>query len=181
MKKIIALLLCMVMLSVSLTSCIRTTSDYKGVEIPIFLSDPVYNLDPAFAYLDDGATKLLSLLFEGLYVLDEDGKPVEAMAKGYETYKDRDGNFICEFQLNETKWNDGRRVNANDFVFAWKRLIQPDFESPAAALLYDIKNARDCKTGEKSIDDLGVSAVGTKTLQVMFERNRYRAVYRGNG
>lgn len=170
MKKIITLLLCVIMLACSLTSCIRTTSEYKGVEIPIYLSDPLYTLDPAYAYLDDGAVKVLSLIYEGLYTLDDKGKPVEAMAKGYETYTDRDGNFVCEFELNETKWNDGRTVSANDFVFAWKRILQPDFDSPAASLLYDVKNATKCKKGDVSIDYLGVAAVGTRTLQVTFEK-----------
>lgn len=172
MKKIIALILCLVMLVPVLAGCgsIKPTDDFKGVEIPVYLTDPVFNLDPAFAYLDDGAVEILQMVFEGLYTLDENGKPVEAMCNGYKTFTDRDGNFVCEFSLNETKWSDGRSVTASDFVYAWKRILEPGFSSPAASLLFDIKNARACKNGDVTIDDLGVVAIETRVLQVTFER-----------
>lgn len=171
MKKFITLSLCLLMLVSTAVSCgIPFDAEDKGAEIPMYLTDPVYNLDPAFAYHDDGAIEILSLIYEGLFVLDEDGEPVEAMCEDYETFTDRDGNFVCEFTIGDTKWNDGRSVSANDFVFAWQRLLEPDFSSPAASLLFDIKNARACKRGDVTIDDLGVVAVGTKILQVTFER-----------
>lgn len=173
MKKILSLLLCIVMLIPCLASCggISPTDADKGAEIPIYLSNKITTLDPAFAYLDDAALDILPLLFEGLFVLDEDGEPENAMCKEYQTYTNRDGEFVCEFTLNDTRWSgDGRPVSANDFVFAWKRILAPDFDSPAAALLYDIKNARECKKGNLSIDDLGVVAAEATVLQVTFER-----------
>ncbi|MBE6685987.1 MAG: peptide ABC transporter substrate-binding protein [Ruminococcaceae bacterium] len=172
MKKILALTLCLVMLVPVLAGCgkIKPTDDDKGAEIPVYLTDPVFNLDPAFAYLDDGAVEILQMVFEGLYTLDAKGKPREAMCNGYKTFTDRDGNFVCEFSLNETKWSDGRYVTAGDFVYAWKRILEPGFSSPAASLLFDIKNARACKNGDVTIDDLGVVAIETRVLQVTFER-----------
>ncbi|MBR5515038.1 MAG: peptide ABC transporter substrate-binding protein [Clostridia bacterium] len=172
MKKILALTLCLVMLVPVFAACgkIKPTDDDKGAEIPVYLTDPVFNLDPAFAYLDDGAVEILQMIFEGLYTLDEKGKPVEAMCNGYKTFTDREGNFVCEFSLNETKWSDGRSVTASDFVYAWKRILEPGFTSPAASLLFDVKNARACKNGDVTIDDLGVVAIATRVLQVTFER-----------
>jgi len=77
--------------------------------------------------------------------------------------------YILEIKLKTTAWSDGRQVSADDYVFAWKRLLEPEFASEAANMLYDIKNARAVKAGEMSIDDLGLYAADTTVLQVQFE------------
>ncbi len=171
MKKKIALLLTVVMLLTTLVSCasIRPTDDDKGAEIPVYMSGEIYNLDPAYAYLDESAAKILPLIYEGLFTLNEKGEAEKAMCKEYKTFTDRDGDFVLELTLNDTKWSDGRSVSANDFVYAWKRILEPEFASKAASLLYDVKNARDCKLGNLSIDDLGVVATENKVLQIIFE------------
>lgn len=51
-------------------------------------------------------------------------------------------------------WSDGTAVSANDVVYAWKRLLEVDASYSAAALLFDIKNARAAKEGDCSIDDV---------------------------
>ncbi len=170
MKKILALILCAVLLVPCLASCtgIKPSDEDKGAEIPVHLSTEIYNLDPAYAYLDDAAAKILPLIYEGLFKFDEDGKAVKALCTDYETYTNRDGEFVAEFTIAETKWSDGRSVNANDFVYAWKRLVEPEFNSKAASLLFDIKNARACKNGDISIDDFGVVAAESRVLQVTF-------------
>ncbi len=170
MKKILALILCAVLLVPCLASCtgIKPSDEDKGAEIPVHLSTEIYNLDPAYAYLDDAAAKILPLIYEGLFKLDDDGKAVKALCTDYETYTNRDGEFVAEFTIAETKWSDGRSINANDFVYAWKRLVEPEFQSKAASLLFDIKNARACKNGDVSIDDFGVVAAESRVLQVTF-------------
>lgn len=170
MKKILALILCAVLLVPCLVSCtgIKPSDEDKGAEIPVHLSTEIYNLDPAYAYLDDAAAKILPLIYEGLFKFDEDGKVVKALCTDYTTYTNRDGEFVAEFTIAETKWSDGRSVNANDFVYAWKRLVEPEFNSKAASLLFDVKNARACKSGDISIDDFGVVAAESRVLQVTF-------------
>lgn len=170
MKKILALILCAVLLVPCLVSCtgIKPSDEDKGAEIPVHLSTEIYNLDPAYAYLDDAASKILPLIYEGLFKFDEDGKVVKALCTDYTTYTNRDGEFVAEFTIAETKWSDGRSVNANDFVYAWKRLVEPEFNSKAASLLFDVKNARACKSGDISIDDFGVVAAESRVLQVTF-------------
>ena len=173
MKKILALLLCAIMLCGVLAGCrgsISQDAEDKGALIPIYLATEIYNLDPAYAYLDEAGAKILGLLYEGLFEMDENGKPQKALAKSYTTGTNRDGEFFMEITLNDTKWSDGRGVSANDFVFAWKRIIDPEFTSEAASMLYDIKNARDCKAGLISIDDFGVVASETKVIEITFER-----------
>lgn len=172
MKKLIALLMCVVLLVPVLVSCggIMPDDEDKGAEIPVHLSTEIYNLDPAYAYLDDAGSKILPLIYEGLFTYDEDGEVVEAQCTDYETYTNREGEFVAEFTIAETKWSDGRSVNANDYVYAWKRILEPEFQSKAASLLFDIKNARACKNGDISIDDFGVVAAESRVIQITFER-----------
>jgi len=82
---------------------------------------------------------------------------------------DADG-FKIEITLRDTKWSDSRPVQANDIVFAWKRILEPEFKCEAASMLYDIKNAREVKMGDMSIDDFGVSAIETYVLEIEFEK-----------
>ena len=172
MKKVLAALMCVILLLPTLVSCggIKPNDDDRGAEIPVYLSEEIYNLDPAVAYTNSSAAKILSLIFEGLFRLDEDGKVQKALCTDYKTYTDRDGEFVAEFTLGDTKWSDDRTVSANDFVYAWKRILEPEFSSKAASMLFDVKNARACKSGDVSIDDLGVVAADTKVLQVTFEK-----------
>ena len=173
MKKLLAMLLCAIMLCSVLASCggsIPQDADDKGALIPVYMTEEIYNLDPAFAYLDDAGAKILGLIYEGLFEMDANGKPQKALCKSYTTGTNRDGEFYMEITLNDTKWSDGRGVSANDFVFAWKRIIEPEFTSEAASMLFDIKNARDCKAGLISIDDFGVVASETKVIEITFER-----------
>lgn len=172
MKKLIALIMCTVLLVPVLTSCmgIKPTDEDKGAEIPVHLSTEIYNLDPAYAYLDDAGAKILSLIYEGLFTYNKDGKAVKALCTDYKTYTNREGEFVAEFEIADTKWSDGRSINANDFVYAWKRILEPEFQSKAASLLFDVKNARECKNGDVSIDDLAVVAAETRVLQVTFTK-----------
>lgn len=170
MKKTLSLLLCLIMALAALTGCGDLAEGDKGAIVPVYLSTEIVNFDPAYALHDDAATKVLGLLYEGLTYIDESGKTQKAMADKW-VYKTipEDGYYMLEITLKETCWSDGRQVSADDYVFAWKRLLEPEFESEAANMLYDIKNARAVKAGEMTIDDLGLYAADTTVIQVEFE------------
>lgn len=171
MKKFLALSLCLLMFLSVFAGCakIKQGAYEKGAIIPIYFSSPVNTLDPMYAYLDDAGAKLLGMLYEGLFRVNSKGEIENALCKSYKTGTDRDGDFYMEITLNETHWSDGRSVTADDFVFAWKRIIEPSSNSEAAAMLYEIKNARACKLGDASIDDFGAVAMEPQVLTITFE------------
>lgn len=174
MKKIIALAMALVLLAAALVGCTTLEKDAegnydRGAVIKMYLTTEVFNFDPQIAINDDAMLQIFSLLYEGLTKLDSDGDWERAIMDDYEINEDdRDGYSIL-IDLKDTKWTDGRTVQANDFVFSWKRLVNPNNRCEAASLLFDIKNAREINKGNVSIDDLGVSAVDTYTLKVTFE------------
>ena len=173
MKKVLAFLLALSMCLVFATGCTKISKDdpaAKGAEFDIYLGAKVMNLDPAIAYTDDNAVKILNLIFEGLFKLDENGKLKKALAKKYEILEDpKTGEDYLEITIKDTHWSDGSKVQANDIVYAWRRILNPDFDSPAASMLYCIKGAKDAKSGDLSIYDVGLYAVKANKFRVYFE------------
>ncbi|MFI5334774.1 MAG: peptide ABC transporter substrate-binding protein, partial [Chlamydiales bacterium] len=56
-----------------------------------------------------------------------------------------------------------------DFEYAWKKILSPNFSTPFAYLFYPIKNARLAREGKVPINDIGVSVIDDRTLQVQLE------------
>ena len=177
MKKTLALVLAAVMLfsAVSLMGCSSTTKKKdadKGAQIQMYLCDYPTNLDPtAVTYGSQEQIKLFGLLYEGLYTIDEDGKLDELVADEHTYFVDPlDDTLKLEITLRGTRWSDGVPVDADDFVYAWQRLLKPGNDNPAAALLYPVKNAKAVKEGLCSVNDLGVRAVKDNVIQISFEK-----------
>ncbi|MGN1345913.1 MAG: ABC transporter substrate-binding protein, partial [Eubacteriales bacterium] len=175
MKKALSLILAMIMAASVISGCTTLEKDEtgsydKGAIIDMYLTTEVYDFDPQRSITDDAMLKLYSLIYEGLTRIGEDGKWEKALMKSYKVEKDENGEYSILITLNSTRWSDGRTVQAADLVYSWKRLLDPDAPNESASLLYDIKNARAVKTGDATVDDLGIAAVDTYVLQVEFEQ-----------
>lgn len=169
MKKTLALLLCFMMILTSLISCGNKETEDNGPEIKMYISDPIYNFDPAEAYKNESTLKIVSLLFDNLFIMNSDGKVEKSLVKDYKFDKTENTMFI-ELRT-DTFWSDGNAVTANDVVFAWQRLLDPANSFESAALLFDIKNAKAAKEGLVTIDDIGISALNNTDVQIVFERD----------
>ena len=179
-KRIIALVLCIAASLTVLAGCagsIDADSEYKGQQITMYLSENIYNLDPAYAYTNESSRSIVNLLFDTLFTLDKNGKVQPSLAKSYRTEKTKDGEYLMYIEINEgARWSDNQPVTADDVVFAWKRLLNPNNAFSSAYLLFDIKNARNYNKAEVSKDDIGLSADG-KLLTVQFENNESEPDY----
>jgi len=115
------------------------------------------------------------MVFEGLYELDLDLKPVPAAAEGTEISED---GLTYTVTLKEgLKYSDGTPLTANDFEYAFKRLFDPRIEGrDYASIAYVIKGAQELSeldmttvtdadaTVEGMMDELGVEATDDKTI-----------------
>ncbi len=170
MKRIIALALVAITAVCALAGCSSLKGDEKGANISVYMTSYPYCLDPAVVQLDSEVTQILGLIYEGLTEIDSSGKVVGALAKNWYGYYDKVyDEYQMYFELKDTCWNDGRKVSADQIVYAWKRILDPDFDSPYASLLYPIKNAKAVKSGAMTSDDLGIAAVDDTLLCVTFE------------
>ncbi len=168
-KKVLSLILAALMGVTSLAGCTTLEGDDKGAVIDMYLTTEVYNFDPQCSIVDDAQLKVLNLIYDGLTTIGENGKWQKSLMKSYSVEVDNGEEFAIIINLKTTRWSDARTVQAADFVYSWKRLLEASAPNEAASLLYDIKNARDIKMGDATIDDLGVSAVDTYVLRVEFE------------
>ncbi len=109
---------------------------------------------------------VLSNTMEGLYRMGENEELKDGVAKLSETEKSADGKFYTFHLRDDAKWSNGDPVTANDFVYAWRRALDPKTASEYAFILYDIKNAQAINEGKMPTDQLGVTAVDEKTLKV---------------
>ena len=172
MKRVISLALCLLMILSVFAGCAKKEESDKGAYVTMYLTDPVYNFDPAYAYNNEAALKIVSLMFDTLFVLDENGKVKKSLAKDYDMeYNEKDDVYEMIITINDTCWSDGMPVRAEDVLSAWQRILDPSNSFDAAVLLYDIKNARNAKEGKAgvSIDDVGISAVNETQLKITFE------------
>jgi oligopeptide transport system substrate-binding protein len=126
--------------------------------------DAINSLDPQVVEDVDSAN-VVNNLFEGLFSEDAAGNPVPGVAESFSVNAD---NSVYTFKLRDAKWSNGEPVTAQDFVFGWRRAVDPALASPYAYFvgLAGIKNADDIVAGKLKPEDLGVKAIDDKTLEV---------------
>jgi oligopeptide transport system substrate-binding protein len=112
-------------------------------------------------------SKIITSLFEGLvadHPSQDDASPPGAAASW--EHNEEMTEWIFHLQP-QGKWSDGMPVTAHDFVFAYHRLLHPDFAGPYAEMLYFIENAEDFNKAKLTdFSQVGVTAVDELTLRV---------------
>lgn len=110
--------------------------------------------------------EIIGDLMIGLMTHDVACKAVPGMATRWET---SDDGLIWTFHLREALWSDGAPVTADDFVFSWRRLVDPASASSYAYFLHLVKNGAPITAGKMQPTALGVTAVDARTLRVELE------------
>lgn len=110
---------------------------------------------------------VLRHVMEGLTRLDDDNNVIPGIAEKWDVSEDE---LTYTFHLREAKWSNGEPVTADDFVFGWQKMMDPEYGAVYSYLYYDIKGAQAYNSGEGSLEDIGIKAVDDKTLEVVLER-----------
>ena len=169
MKRVVALVLCLASVLFCFTACSNGEND-KGAYIRMYLTEPVYDLDPLYAFDNEAALQLTSMIFEGLFYADDKGQPQKGLVDDYKYVEnEEDDEYTLTLYFKDTKWSDGVPVTAKHAQYSFLRLLSTDTSHPAAVLLYDIKNARAIAEGNDSIGHLGVTYISNTELEIAFE------------
>ena len=169
MKRVIAFLLCLLMLLPCAVACARDPED-KGAYIRMYLTEKIYDFDPLAAFENSNNIQLVSLLFAGLFKVDEDGDVEPDLVDDYDyIYDEEEDRYYLSLTLKSTKWSDGVPLTAAHAQYAFNRLFKSSH--PATAMLYDIKNAREIVAGNITRDALQVTAVDDTLLEIEFEHD----------
>ncbi|MBE6619214.1 MAG: peptide ABC transporter substrate-binding protein [Ruminococcaceae bacterium] len=166
MKRLLAVILCLAAMLTMFAGCRKP--EVVGPTMNIYI-DETYSFDPALAYNDTGAAQILSLVYEGLFTMNEKGKVKKALCSKYKITEE-DGYDTILITLGESYWSDGVAVDAEDFIYAWRRIMNPEFKCEAATLLFPVKNAVAVKNGDVSIDDIGFATTGTNEIKIELEK-----------
>ncbi len=121
-------------------------------------------MDPQVA-TDGLSFEAIAACTDGLFSVDKDGNAIPAIATKADV---SDDGLKYTFHLREANWSNDEPVTANDFVYAWRRLADPEFGSEYSYMIEvaNIKNGSEVLSGEMPIDKLGVSAPDDMTFVV---------------
>ncbi len=132
-----------------------------------FAGEEAGTLDPGLSH-DMRGLKTAMALFEGLVQYDpKDASPMPAVAERWEISPD---GRTYTFHLRDAKWSSGDAVTSEDFVWSWRRVIDPATASQYKDLMYYVKNGRAIANKEKPKEELGIRAPDAKTVVVELER-----------
>ncbi|MCC2502856.1 peptide ABC transporter substrate-binding protein [Bacillus cereus] len=113
---------------------------------------------------DSASSTALNNTMEGLYRIGKDQKRMPGVAEDVE--KLDDGKKYIFKLRRDAKWSNGEPVTAKDFVYSWKRAVNPDTKATYSYIMFDIKNAEKIHKKELPADQLGVKAIDDYTLEV---------------
>ena len=123
-------------------------------------------LDP---HLAEGvpSSNILRDLFEGLATTAPDGRIVAGAAAHWDISRD---GLVYTFYLDpEGRWSNGDPVTAEDFVWSWRRVVNPATGAAYGRMLAPVVNAEEIFAGRLPPEELGVSALSATTFQVRLD------------
>ncbi|PEU80575.1 peptide ABC transporter substrate-binding protein [Bacillus cereus] len=145
----------------------KSDAEAKKQVLNVTVSEEIPSLDTAKT-MDGTSAHVMQNIFEGLYVLDDQDQPMPGIAKSFK--RSEDGKKYTFDLRKDAKWSNGDSVTANDFMFAWKRAINPETASQYAYMLFHVKNAKEINKGTMPLDNLGVKAINDYKLEVEIEQ-----------
>ncbi|MFV0394675.1 MAG: peptide ABC transporter substrate-binding protein [Coprobacillaceae bacterium] len=167
-RKFLSIFLCaMILVGCGSSGDKDSGSGDKKKVINIAAAADIMSMDTSYATDGDSFTAL-RLVNEGLYYVNAENGVEFGVAESLE--KSDDG-LVYTFKLrDDAKWSNGDDVTANDFVYAWKRLADPERAVEYAYMIgesgINVLNGEAAYQGEASLDDLGLKAVDEKTFEV---------------
>ncbi len=125
----------------------------------------IKSLDPDFI---DGTweANVVGDLLVGLVTEDAAGQPIPGAATSWDVSPD---GKTWTFHIRNHLWSDGTPVTAQDFVYSYRRLLDPKMAAPYAYNLWVIKNAQGVNSGALPASALGARAVDDRTLVLTLE------------
>lgn len=107
-------------------------------------------------------------LYEGLATETAEGAVQPGVASEWSV--DPTGTKYTFLLRGDAKWSNGENVRAQDFVSAWRRVVDPTRASPVADLLRPVAHASEIIAGRLPVTALGARAERDNLLVVQLEQ-----------
>ncbi|MDN2453531.1 peptide ABC transporter substrate-binding protein [Lactobacillus sp. UCMA15818] len=146
-----------------LTACGKQTSSTQKQVLNLSTTAPLSTIDisKSTGYGQTGN------VFESFYRLGKNGSTTAGLAKSSSVSKD---GKTWTFKIRKAYWSNGDRITAQDFVYSWRRTINPKTKSPYSYLFNGIKNANAIIAGKKSANQIGISATDKQTVVIKLDK-----------
>lgn len=167
-KKTVSIAATLIAISLSLAAC-SSKSGSKNDQQVLNWSEAteLSSIDPSKA-TDSESFDMLGNSMEGLYRLGKNSKVEPGIARSTKISKNK---LHYTFTLRKgAKWSNGDEVTAKDFVYSWKRTIDPKTGSSYSYLFDGVANSNDIINGKKSPTTLGIKADGKYKLSVTLDK-----------
>ncbi|WP_297276944.1 peptide ABC transporter substrate-binding protein [uncultured Brachyspira sp.] len=145
-------------------SCSKNNDNNRGIIVN--LSVEPKTIDPSLNAQIYGVI-YISHVFEGLTIRDRDNKIVPGVAESWDISDD--GKVYTFYLRTNSTWSDGKPVVAGDFVYSWRRQVDPKVASEYSYQHEPVKNAMAITRGELPVESLGIKAIDDHTLVVELE------------
>jgi len=156
-----------VLLSVVLCACNPGAPELASSVLNRGLGQEPESVDPHRARTTQAHTVQRDL-FEGLASYSADGRLVPGVAERWDVSA---GGLQYTFYLrSNARWSNGEPLTASDFVYSFRRLVDPDTAAFYAQSLSAIENAPQIVAGELLPESLGVAATGEHILAIRLTR-----------
>jgi oligopeptide transport system substrate-binding protein len=111
-------------------------------------------------------SRLLRALFEGLAVKNPYTlEPEPGVAESWDFSED--GRVITFHLRRDARWSNGDPMTAEDYVWSWRRALNPAMGNLYAYMLFPVRNAEAYSKGEiNDFGEVGVKALDDRTLEV---------------
>ncbi|MER2118075.1 MAG: peptide ABC transporter substrate-binding protein, partial [Enterococcus casseliflavus] len=132
-------------------------------EIQVSTAGALSTLDSG-QYTDVNSSDMIGQVAEGLYRLDQEGDPELAMAAEEPTVSE-DG-LVYTFTIRDATWSNGDPVTADDFVYAFQYVANPENGSSSSNQMDVLKNGSQVRQGDAEVSELGAKALDQQTLEL---------------
>ena len=173
MRKFISVLAAFALIAGTFTGCTENRSDGANYSFDCALPGNPESLDPQFAS-DSNSMTVIANLFTGLVTMNDKGEISNAAAESYTisddmltyTFKIRDDCYwyFDEDEDEETDENEVTPISAYDFVFAFRRIFNPETCSPHREKFRCLKNAGKIIDKNADYSEIGVRAISDREL-----------------
>lgn len=159
-----ALLSVAVLVACAANGAEQTAPDLSAEQVlTVSLDNAPTTLDPLLT-TETATQHVLDDLFEGLVTLGIDGKPVPGVARDWTVSADEK---TWQFHLRpDARWSNGSPVTAQDFIYAWRREVDPKTGAAYAQSLAPLLNAQEIEAGKMPPSSLGVESPDPQTLVI---------------
>jgi oligopeptide transport system substrate-binding protein len=119
----------------------------------------------------EAAFTIMNAINEGMYRIDKDGKAVPGLAKDFPKISVDGLTYTIDIRDNAT-WSDGQPVKAQDFVYSFKRTLDPTTAAEYGFMVAWIKGGEEAQKAKgdaeikAALDKVGVKAISDKQLEI---------------